>query len=178
MDKKLIIFGSKYGSTSEYAKELSSRTGISSIKYNKIHCLEDYNTIIYLGGLYAGGVLGLKKTFEKFPLKPYQKLIIITVGLSDPNVSSNIDNIKNSLIKQLSKELYEKSKVFHLRGAIDYSKLNLAHKLMMKALYTTIKKLPVEEQTEENKEFISSYKKDVNFVDFESLNEIIEYINS
>jgi len=44
---------------------------------------------------------------------------------------------------------------------------------MMKALYNKTKKLPIEKQNEETKALIETYNKKVNFVDFKTLNQII-----
>ena len=174
--RKVIIYGSKYGTTKVYAQELAKRTGILNIEYNKIVSLENYSTIIYIGGLYAGGVLGLKETITKFSLTSNQKLIVFTVGLADPKNKANTDDIKHSLIKQLPQERYDSSDIFHLRGGIDYKKLSLMHKIMMKALYNKAKKIPFEEQTAETQALINTYNKKVNFVDLETLNEIIDNI--
>ncbi|NCD05615.1 MAG: hypothetical protein EOL97_05805 [Spirochaetia bacterium] len=171
--EKIIIYGSKYGTTKAYAQELSKKTEIPIIEYSKVTNLESYDVVIYFGGLYAGGVLGLKDTLNKHPLSINQKLIIITVGLSDPNVTENTDNIKKSLSTQISKDLYDNCKIFHLRGGVDYSKLSVMHKIMMKALYNKTKKLPIEKQNEETKALIETYNKKVNFVDFKTLNQII-----
>jgi menaquinone-dependent protoporphyrinogen IX oxidase len=173
---KIILYGSKYGTTKEYAQEFSKRTNIDILEYSKVKNLENYDLIIYFGGLYAGGILGLKDTINKYPLNNNQKLIVVTVGLADPTVKSNTDDIKTSLKKQISKELYDNCKIFHLRGGVDYSKLSTVHKIMMKALYNRTKKLPAEKQTEETKALIETYNKKVTFVDFDSLNPIIDFI--
>ncbi len=74
------------------------------------------------------------------------------------------NNRKNKIIK------------FHLRGGIDYAKLNFAHKTIMKLLYNAIKNIPEEKQTAENKAMIETYNKKVDFIDFSSLDEIIHEI--
>ena len=61
----IIIYGSHYGTTKQYAEELSRRTNIKSIPYGEINQINNYDSIIYLGGLYAGGVLGMSKTLKK-----------------------------------------------------------------------------------------------------------------
>ena len=61
----IIIYGSCYGSTKQYAEELSKRTNIKAISFKNVKEINAYNTIIYLGGLYAGGVLGMAKTIKK-----------------------------------------------------------------------------------------------------------------
>ena len=60
----IIIYGSHYGTTKQYAEELSRRTNIEIISFENVKEINDYDNIIYLGGLYAGGVLGMSKTIK------------------------------------------------------------------------------------------------------------------
>ena len=172
----IIIYGSHYGTTKQYAKELSRRTNIEAISFKNVKEINDYDNIIYLGGLYAGGVLGMSKTIKKLNNTVNKKIIIVAVGLSDPMDEVNKNNIRNNIKKQVSKEIFEKAKIFHLRGGIDYSKLNFKHKTMMKLLYNAVKNLPKEKQTAEDRAMIETYNQKVNFVDFSSLDKIINEI--
>ena len=173
----IIIYGSHYGTTKQYAEELSKRTNIKAISFKKFNQqINDYDNIIYLGALYAGGVLGMSKTLKKLNNISNKKILIATVGLSDPTDEVNKNNIRNNIKNQIPKEVLEKAKIFHLRGGIDYSKLNFAHKTMMKLLYNAVKNLPEEKQTTENKAMIETYNKKVNFIDFSSLDKIINEI--
>ncbi len=170
----IIVYGSHYGTTKQYAEELSKRTNIKVISFKKINQqINDYDNIIYLGGLYAGGVLGMSKTLKKLNNISNQKIIIATVGLSDPTDEVNKNNIRNNIKNQITKEVFEKAKIFHLRGRIDYSELNFAHKTMMKLLYNAVKSLPEEKQSAEDRAVIETYNKKVNFIDFSSLDKII-----
>lgn len=173
----IIIYGSHYGTTKEYAEELSKRTNIKAISFKKFNQqINDYDNIIYLGALYAGGVLGMSKTLKKLNNISNKKILIATVGLSDPTDEVNKKNIRNNIKNQIPKEVLEKAKIFHLRGGIDYSKLNFAHKTMMKLLYNAVKNLPNEKQTAEDRALIESYNKKVNFIDFSSLDKITNEI--
>ena len=173
----IIVYGSHYGTTKRYAEELSKRTNIKVISFKKINQqINDYDNIIYLGGLYAGGVLGISKTLKKLNNILNKKIIIATVGLSDPTDEVNKNNIRNNIKNQISKEVFEKAKIFHLRGGIDYSKLNFAHKTMMKLLYNAVKNLPEEKQTAEDRAMIETYNKKVNFIDFSDLDKIINEV--
>ncbi len=173
----IIIYGSHYGTTKQYAEELSKRTNIKAISFKKINQqINDYDNIIYLGALYAGGVLGMSKTLKKLNNISNKKILIATVGLSDPTDEVNKNNIRNNIKNQISKEVLEKAKIFHLRGGIDYSKLNFAHKTMMKLLYNAVKNLPNEKQTAEDRAMIETYNKKVNFIDFSSLDKIANEI--
>ena len=48
--KKIILYGSKYGSTRRYAEKLSEQTGVPAINYQKAPNLSDMKIIAYLGG--------------------------------------------------------------------------------------------------------------------------------
>ncbi len=103
---KIIIYGSQYGTAKQYAEELSKKTDIKAVSYEKIKSIDEYETIIYIGALYAGGVLGMAKTFKKMSDCENKKIIIATVGLADPMDSENTNNIENAMKRQLSNEIY------------------------------------------------------------------------
>ena len=173
---KIIIYGSQYGTARKYAEELAKRTNIEIKNYKDVTDIDQYNTVVYIGSLYAGGVLGMKKTLAKISQCQKKKIIIATAGLADPADTENTDKIKNSMKRQLSKELYENAYIFHLRGGIDYSCLNFKHKTMMGLLYKKAVGLPEEKKTAEIKAMIETYNQKVNFVDFESLNRLTDCI--
>ena len=105
-----------------------------------------------------------------------KKIIIATVGLADPTDKENVENIRKSMERQLSKEVFESARIFHLRGAIDYSRLDLKLKMMMALLVKKVKSLPPEKQTAETRAMLETYGKQVDFIDFESLRQIEEAI--
>ncbi len=100
----------------------------------------------------------------------------MTVGLADVSDTENIKNIRNSVRKQVPEHLLKSLSVFHLRGGIDYGKLHFKHKIMMKMVYRSVKSKPTESLTQEDKAFIETYNKKVDFVDYDSLNQIAEAI--
>ena len=170
---EIIIYGSYYGTTKKYAEELSVKTGIKACSYKDIKDINTYITIIYLGGLYAGGVEGMKKTLKDLTDISNKKIIIATVGLADPNDKGNTDQIKSKMRSQISPDIYEKAEIFHLRGGIDYSKLSFLHKTMMNLVYKKALSVPEEEKTAEIRAMIETYNKQVDFVDLNSLDPII-----
>ena len=172
----VIIYGSQYGSTRRYAEKLSQRTGIPAFSYKDAPPLSDKKTIVYLGGLYAGGVLGLARTLPGCSLHEGQRLILVTVGLADPNEPENRENIRTYLQRQLSPRLLDRAKVFHLRGSISYPSLSFPHRTMMKLLYQSLRGVPPEKQTSENRALMETYGKQVDFTDFSALDPIIQEI--
>ena len=171
---KIIIYGTRYGAAKKYAEELSRRIEIPCVSYEEINDINIYDTIVYVGSLYAGGVQGMKKTMSKYDAGTDKKLIVATVGLADPTDKENTDHIKGGVKKQLPDGVYEKATVLHLRGAIDYTKLSFKHKTMMDLLVRKAKNLPEEKKNAEVRAMIETYNQVVDFVDYESLSSIID----
>ncbi len=166
-----VIYGSEYGHAKQYAETFARSFKVPANSYKNIGHLDSEDTIIYFGALYAGGVLGLSSIENKF-----KKLAIVTVGLADPNITKNAESIRRSIQKSTDSDILQKAQIFHVRGGIDYSKLRLRHKIMMKLLYTKVKNIPESEQDDETKTMIKTYGKEVNFVDLSSLEPIIKFV--
>ena len=167
----IIIYGSRYGSTKRYAERLAEIMRLQAVFFKDVKNVADYDRIIYLGALCAGGVMGLKKTVNN--LAASQELIVATIGLADPTDAENVNHIRDCLKKQVPASHYDESKIFHLRGAIDYSKLSLKHRIMMKLLYSKVVKIPEAERNAEVRALIATYGKQVDFVNFDTLEPIV-----
>lgn len=81
--KGIVVYGSNYGTTRTYAQELARRTGWPAVDWQQAQKLAEYETVVYLGGLYAGGVVGLKAVLPQLEQAPAQKLVVVTVGVAD-----------------------------------------------------------------------------------------------
>ena len=169
---RIIVYGSCYGSARRYAAELAKRTGIEMKSYEEVQDISDYRTIIYIGALYAGGVLGMARTLGKLADSANKKIVIATVGLSDPHDIRNTDAIEAGMKRQLSSDVYERAVFYHLRGAIDYSRLHFKHRVMMGLLYKKAISLPEEKKTAEVRAMIETYNKKVDFLDLTCLDGI------
>ena len=174
MNKQIIIYGSQYGSTKRYAEQLSKITGIDAVNYKEAKNIGECQRVVFLGGLFAGGVMGLKKTVSK--MSSQQELVLATVGMTDPNEATYFESIRKALKAQLPAFLYDENKIFHLRGAIDYSQLGFKHRFMMKMFHSIMLKKPESELTADAKAMLETYGKQVDFVDFDGLKPIVEII--
>lgn len=179
MGKVIVVYKSKYGSTKKYAQWLAEELSCDLVENKKITAdkLLNYDTIIYGGGLYAGGVNGINLVTNNLDKLSNKKLILFTCGLADTTNKENIDSIKNSISKILSKEMQDKIKVFHLRGSIDYKKLNFVHRAMMKMMYNMLCKRDPETLKNDDKDLIATYGSIVDFTDKSTIKPIIEYVN-
>lgn len=170
--KTIVIYGSQYGSALRYARHLAEMLDVPAQSYEDVTDLSRYEQIIYLGALYAGGVMGLKRMVKYIP--PTARLLLVTVGLADVTDADNTANIRRSVEKQLSPNLLARTELFHLRGGIDYARLNFPHKTMMKLLYQKAIRTPAEQRTADTRAMIETYGQTVDFVDYAALAPIVE----
>ena len=61
MSKGIIIYQSKYGSTKKYVQWLQEATGFDAIEVKKAKAdiMNDYNTVVLCGAVYASGIAGI-----------------------------------------------------------------------------------------------------------------------
>jgi len=178
MDKTVVIFESKYGSTKCYAQWLSEALScpLFEKKNFRLGDIEKYEIIIYGGGLYAGGVNGIKLLTQNWELLSNKKVILFTCGLADPAVPENVSHIHEALSKALPAEMMNSMKIFHLRGGINYAKLSFIHKTMMSMLRRMLLKKDSSEISSEDRLLLETYGKKIDFTDRTTLQPMIDYI--
>jgi menaquinone-dependent protoporphyrinogen IX oxidase len=137
MPKTVVVYKSNYGSTEKYARWIADDTKADLFRSNQIKPskLIDYDTIVYCGGLYAGGMLGfslIKKNYEKLKNK---KMIVVAVGATLKSTAECEDVKKQNLTPQM----LDKVHFFLLRGGLNYAKMSLIHKTMLYLLVQSAK---------------------------------------
>ena len=110
----------------------------------------------------AGKVVGSNWFFNKaFSLKG-KKLAIVAVGAS-PNENPQVDA---AMAAMLTDEQKEYIKVFYCQGGINYDKMKLSSKLMMKMYSSVLKKSKDEKQREQGEFIAHSYDvSDIKFIE-------------
>ena len=172
----IILYGSLHGAAKRYAEHLADETGIKAFDFKDVKDLGQYDRVIYLGAIYANGVTGLKKTVAR--MSSNQELFLATVGMVDPEDRTFFDSFDEALKKQIPPHLYDGKTVFHLRGAIDYSRLELKYRILMKMMYSQASKMPEGLLTAESKAVLATYGQKVDYVDLYSLEPLINAIKS
>ena len=84
--------------------------GIPCEDYTGISNIDNLSAVVYFGALYAGGVMGLRKTLDRINIDD-KRIFVITVGLSDPDDEHNISNIENSMKEQLTEAVFSKLEI-------------------------------------------------------------------
>jgi len=120
MKKIAVVYGSHYGTTEKYATWIAEeeKADLFQASKVKIGALLGYDTIVYCGGLYAGGMYGfslIKKNFQKIKDK---KLIAVAVGAT----LKEKDAIEELKKKNFLPEMMDSVPFFLLRGGMNYKK--------------------------------------------------------
>ena len=127
----IIIYKSKYGTTKKYAEWLSEETGFECIDASKVKIadLNDYDTIVFGGSVYASKILigdfaekCMKTIFDK-------KVIMFCVG----SLMQSSENTKK-LKETLNKEEFQNVPLFYCRGAINVNKMGFFDRFLCKTL--------------------------------------------
>ena len=176
--KSLILYRSEYGSTEQYAHWIQEALSSDLDRFDNLgkYNIEDYDLVIVGEGVYAGKLKTPKQLIpimEKYPDKRY---IFFMVGIADMEDQENRKNLYGDLTKAMGSAI-EKTKVFFLRGALDYSRLNFKHKTMMWMLVNYLKRKPEKDLPKDADKLISTYGRRVSFIDKDSIKPLIRYVN-
>jgi menaquinone-dependent protoporphyrinogen IX oxidase len=171
MKKKIaVIYQTHYGATAQYANWIAGDLGADLIERKKTNAatLAAYDVVVYGGGIYAGGILGVSLVSKH----PSKHLVVYTVGLADPETTDYSDIIDRCF----PEGRHRPEKIFHFRGSIDYKKLSLVSKTLMAMVKKSAQKKPEEERSNEDKIFLETYGERLDFIDREAIAPLVEYV--
>ncbi|MEW9054060.1 MAG: flavodoxin domain-containing protein [Neobacillus sp.] len=175
-----VIYKTKYGFTETYAQWIAEDLGADLLVADKVKTanLQNYSTLIYGGGLYAGGVSGIATLTKNFESIKDKTLYLFTVGAADVTDQKNIDSIRNSLSRVLTPPMMQAIKIYHFRGGMKYSKMSLIHRAMMSMMIKVVRKKPESELSAEDKMMLKTYGQDVDFTDRRMITSLIDDIKA
>lgn len=177
MNRIVVIYESKYGYTRRYAQWLGEALScpIFERKAFRPRDLSRYETVIYGGGIYAGGISGIQFLRRNITLLSGKKVLLFTCGLADTDDPDNISNIRSSVEKAFSGKIPAQIRLFHLRGGMDYSRLTFVHRSMMSMLRKMLLKKADSERSREDRQILETYGQCLDFTDRESIRPLVEY---
>ena len=166
-----VLYKSKYGTTRTYAKWIADKLhgDLYNIDNVTVQNLNNYEFIVFAGALYAGKLSSAKRIKQFFnKLKGDKHLYCVVVGLGNPEDKELYNNAVNQNFKS---NIKDKMKFYFLRGSIDFDKLKLHHALMMHMLRRIIATKTV--KTEDEKLLLENYGKKIDFLNKNSIEEIV-----
>lgn len=175
MGRAVVVYRSKYGTTQQYATWIAQDTGADLMDFKSME-LEDlfaYDTIVYCGGLYAGGILGFRAMKKHDDLLKEKRLIVVAVGATLKNEDAK-EEIRSRNITPNMKH----AQLFLLRGGLNYKKMGFVDKLLMGLQVQRIKSIPVDKRDNDSKGILATYGKTVSFVDRKAIIPIVAAVKA
>ena len=139
--KILIIYTSQTGFTKKYAEWIAQRLHadvITSDEFKKRtdESLSEYDTIIYGGWASMGKIVKADLFYTRARSWKNKRLAVYCVGAADVNEPNMIESMK----KVVPEDLRDTIVSFYCPGGLNYEKMNLYSKMMMKTFATMLKK--------------------------------------
>lgn len=172
--KVAIIYSSKSGFTEKYAQWIAQETTGDLIALRDLSekCLNGYDKLVYGGGLYAGGVNGLKKFKALTAHLPKEKLIYFATGATPAREGVALELVNGNF----SEGEREGLQFFYFRGGFDYSLLGIVDKLLMNVMKLMIRRKKASERTPDESGMLAAYDHPVDFCDFKQIEPLIACI--
>lgn len=135
--RSIVIYNSKTGFTEKYAHWIAEKIGCEAIGYKHMTAEQWKNrdVIIYGGGIMAGMIAGWDK-IKSNPAAEGKRMILFAVGATQPEETEMIETVKN---KNLTEEEQKRIPFFYFEGGINYERMGLITKMMLKLMYKSLK---------------------------------------
>ena len=174
--KTIVVYKSKYGSAKTYANWIAQELGCTAenVKNISVKDLMQYDKIVYGGGLYAEIIGGLFLITKNIDLLKNKKIAVYSCGITPLDCRDYYD--KMVIEKNFKNGVPENVKVFNFMGKMIMDELTLVHRSALK----TLKKImsSKENPTEMEKLLVDLCDSDGDFMDKESIKDLVDYIRN
>lgn len=171
MNQTAVIYQSKYGSTKCYAEWIAEELGADLLPRKNVSAstLAQYETVIYGGGLHAGGIAGISLLKKNLPLMREKRCAVFAVGASHPT-EGIVNEIKahNAFLGDIP--------IFYLRGGMDYHTMNPSDKLLMSMFKKVLEKKQEAELDEWEIFLLDHFYDTFDFTDRKTICPLIEFL--
>lgn len=168
--KTIVAYKSKSGYTKKYAQWIAQELDCDIKEDPELSDIIDYDTIIYGGGMYAGGFNGGKLIAKNLDKLSGKKIALFAVG-ANPGREKEM---KVFWDRVLTAEQQKYIGYFYMRGGFDFSKLTATDKILMKMLKLRLQKLKT--RTEDEQGMLDAYDTPVDFSDKKNIKALIDFV--
>lgn len=172
----IIIYKTKYGSTKKYAEWIKEELNckITDAKDITAGELDNYDTIIYGGGLYAEVINGVSLITKNIDRLKDKKIAIYTTGITPIDCTDYYDKLV--IEKNFKEGVPENIKIFNFTGKMVINELSVVHRTALK----TLKKImsSKKEPTEMEKLLVELCDADGDFTDRSQIVDLVAYIKN
>lgn len=157
MAKTLILYYSKTGFAQRYAQWLKEDLACDCFPFEKRGQvnLSDYDTVVFGAGCTAGKIRKAGWFRKQLPALAGKRLAVFFTGAMGPDPAA----IKQCVGQNFSPEELQKVKVFYLWGGLNYEKMGLLERQMMKVFRSMLaaKKNPTPQDLQAAKMVAASF---------------------
>lgn len=171
MERTVVIYRSKHGSTQQYAQWIGEELQCPVIpdKDFSKRDFENYDNIIFGGCVQAGGIMGfdiIKKNMRRLKEK---KIVVFAVGL---NVMQKETRMQLREIN-FDKKSVERMTCFYCPGAYKPEEIKGIDAGIMKLMINMLESKGTLEMTDEDKELLHAVKNGADYVDKKYIEPIV-----
>ena len=170
--KAIVIYSSKTGFVEKYAEWIADELSAKAVRTNdvKVEDLMDHDTIIFGGGLYAGGINGIKLIKKNLHKLKGKNIVLFATGAS-PGRKEDIAAVWD---KNFTKEEQKNIAFFYLRGGFNYDKLNMKDKMLMTMMKKMLRKK--KDPTEDEEGMLAAFDEPMDFTDRGNIKDLIDLV--
>ena len=170
----IVVYKTKYGSTKNYAEWIGEELDckVADAREVTIEELEQYDTIIYGGGLYAEVINGVSLITKNMDRLKNKKIAVYTTGITPLDCRDYYDKLV--VEKNFKNGVPACIKLFNFTGKMVLDELSAVHRTALK----TLKKImsSKKEPTEMEKLLIELCDADGDFSDRSQIADLVAYI--
>lgn len=172
-----IVYSSRKGSTRRYAEWLAKDCGADLFPLAEavVDQLAEYRTVVYGGCVYNGLIDGISFIKKNRDVLRDCRLFVFTVGLTQPGDEAAFQQV---LDRNFEPQELEGLRFHHFLGALDFKKMSLMQRLMMRILKKSIQQKPKEARSELENYVLKAYGGQVDFTNRAYIRPLVEEICS
>ncbi|SDN29120.1 flavodoxin domain-containing protein [Acetanaerobacterium elongatum] len=172
MSNIIVVYRSKTGFVKNYAEWIAKAVGadLREAKGVEITDLMKYDTIVYGGGLYAGGINGFRLIKKNLDQLKGKRLIVFTSGAS-PVRPEVVDEVKKH---NLNPEEQKQVQFFMMRGGFNYNKLSPIDKFLMSLRKIQLKS--IKNPDADARGMLAAYSQPVDFTREKNIEPVVKAI--
>ena len=176
--KTVVVYKSKTGFVKKYAEWIAEELHADLFEAGTIkpEKLASYDAIVYGGGLYVGGINGVKLITNNLHMLKGKRIAVFGTGAA-PGRPEVLTEVRD---QNFSAEDLKYLRYFYMRGGFDYGKLPPVQKILMTLLKWKIewkKKRKVPLHGDESG-MLHAYGKPANFTQRKNISELVKYMIS
>lgn len=175
MNKQVVVYTSETGFTQRYAQWIAEELKCEAVNQKEWRHKNpaDYQTVIYGGGFYAGQIKGLKKIKNQMKQYPAVGLLVFGTGATPKEEK---EMIQKTMDANFTEEERKKIPTFYLQSGLNYEKMSLKYKLMMKAFVSMLAKKA--DPSQEDKIMMRMIAHSFDFCQKENIRELVNYFEN